>query len=524
MTAMKRILLNPAARPPVNGGRFEGWGSSFCWWANRIGYSDNLTEKAARLFYGKEEGELGLNIIRYNIGGGDDPSHRHIKRTDSAMPGYLVKQSDGSLAYDWGADEAQRKVLFAAVREAGSDAVVEAFSNSPPWFMCRSGCSSGAEKPDEDNLLPDQYEAFADYLASVAEHFKTDWGILFQSIDPMNEPASAYWGAMSEKQEGCHFEPGESQSRMLLAMKQALARHGLSDVILCATDETSIDVQIEAFEKLSLEARDAIGRIDTHTYLGSRRAELRELAVRNGKNLWMSEVDGGDVAGVSAGETGAALALARRIITDLNGLGSSAWILWQLIDSHISSEGMNGNKDSGMPDTQGGYWGIAVADHDRGEIVLTKKYWAFYQFSRFIRPGMYVLRPAGRADTADCLAAYDADSGSLVIVAVNYLSCPRFFTADISAFLHGGHGGVTIRAYRTSGSLSDGENARELGTARNACGQHHDERRQPHGNCVHTAPIECGRIHWGHLKARLRANSITTFVLATGQGTATPRI
>lgn len=498
---MNGIHLSPKSGSPFNGGRFEGWGSSFCWWANRIGYSDRLTEQAARLFYGQEAGALALNIIRYNIGGGDDPTHRHITRTDSAMPGFLVKKADGSLAYDWGADERQRKVLAAALKAmpqtAGTNAIVEAFSNSPPYFMCRSGCSSGAEKPEEDNLLPDQYEAFADYLASVAEHFKTDWGIRFQSIDPMNEPASAYWGAMSEKQEGSHFEPGESQSRVLLAMKQALDRHGLSDVILCATDETNIDVQIEAFEKLSPEARDAIARIDTHTYLGSRRAELRELAVRNGKNLWMSEVDGGDVAGVSAGEMGAPLALARKIITDLNGLAASAWILWQLIGDHISSEGMNGNKDSGMPDTRGGYWGVAVADHDRGEIVLTKKYWAFWQFTHFIRPGMYVLRPAGRADTADCLAAYDADSGSLVIVAVNYLSCPRFFTADISAFLHGGHGGVTIRAYRTSGSLSDGENA---------------------------APVECGRIRWGHLKARLRANSITTFVLATGQRTAAPRI
>ena len=148
---------------------------------------------------------------------------------------------------------------------------------------------------------------------------------------------------------------------------------------------------------------------------------------------------------------------------------------------------MNGNKDSGMPGTQGGYWGIAVADHDRGRIILTKKYWAFYQFSRFIRPGMYVLRLTGKADPGECLAAYDADNGSLVIIAVNYLSCPRFFTADISAFLHDGHRRPGIRAYRTSGSLSDGENA---------------------------APAECGHIRWGHLKARLLANSITTFVIS----------
>ena len=23
---------------PFNGGKFEGWGTSFCWWPNRIGY------------------------------------------------------------------------------------------------------------------------------------------------------------------------------------------------------------------------------------------------------------------------------------------------------------------------------------------------------------------------------------------------------------------------------------------------------------------------------------------------------
>ena len=142
---MKEIVIDPASRSPFNGGKFEGWGSSFCWWANRIGYSGRLTGEAARLFYGQGEGELGLNIIRYNIGGGDDPSHHHIRRTDSAIPGYLVKQGDGSLAYDWTADERQRNVLVAAVRAAGTAAIVEAFSNSPPYFMCKSGCSSGAE-------------------------------------------------------------------------------------------------------------------------------------------------------------------------------------------------------------------------------------------------------------------------------------------------------------------------------------------------------------------------------------------
>ena len=50
-------------------GEFEGWGTSLCWWANRLGYSDKMTEEAARVFF-SDEG-LDMNIGRYNVGGGD---------------------------------------------------------------------------------------------------------------------------------------------------------------------------------------------------------------------------------------------------------------------------------------------------------------------------------------------------------------------------------------------------------------------------------------------------------------------
>ena len=50
-------------------GEFEGWGTSLCWWANRIGYSEQLTAQAGELFFGDEG--LDMNIGRYNVGGGD---------------------------------------------------------------------------------------------------------------------------------------------------------------------------------------------------------------------------------------------------------------------------------------------------------------------------------------------------------------------------------------------------------------------------------------------------------------------
>ena len=31
------VVIDPANASTFHDGRFEGWGTSFCWWANRIG-------------------------------------------------------------------------------------------------------------------------------------------------------------------------------------------------------------------------------------------------------------------------------------------------------------------------------------------------------------------------------------------------------------------------------------------------------------------------------------------------------
>ncbi len=69
------VKLNPSDASPFNDtdgdgfGEFEGWGTSLCWWANRLGYDETLTQEAARVFF-SDEG-LDMNIGRYNVGGGD---------------------------------------------------------------------------------------------------------------------------------------------------------------------------------------------------------------------------------------------------------------------------------------------------------------------------------------------------------------------------------------------------------------------------------------------------------------------
>lgn len=445
------ISLSPNKKYEINNGVFEGWGTSLCWWANRVGYSDELAEKSGELFFGNTG--LRMNIARFNIGGGDDPSHNHITRTDSNMPGYSTYQN-GQVVYDWNADHNQRNVLRKAIVASRDNLIVEMFSNSPPYYMTNSGCTSGNRDANKNNLKDEWYGGFADYIAEVCAHYQNVWGIKIQSVEPFNEPYTNYWKAFSTKQEGCHFDIGNSESKMLLEMKRAMDAKNMGDTMIVASDETSINSQIDAFKALSDDAKKVVQRIDTHSYGGWKRTELKNLALQNGKNLWMSEVDGGDTAGTNAGEMGAALWLSNRIRDDCNGLECSAWILWQAIDMHISKEGVNGKKDSGMPNISRGFWGLAVADHDKKDIILTKKYYAFGQYSRYIRPGFIMLK------TSDTIvAAYDPKGKQLVIVATN-VGDQRELEFDLSEFDSIGN---SVHVIRTSGSMANGENWKNVG-------------------------------------------------------------
>ena len=406
------VVLDPAKGSPFNDGVFEGWGTSLCWWANRVGYSDKLTNLAVDAFFDQTKG-LKLNIVRYNIGGGDDPSHRHITRSDSNMPGFAqpVRNADGSFEvdddgivlykYDWERDKNQMNVLTKLLKR-NPDALVEVFSNSPPYFMTWSGCSSGgAGEHRGNNLRPEYIPVFAEFLADVVKHMREDLHMKLNSIDPFNEPSSNIWGAYSNKQEGCNIGDNKVKSSLIVELDKALRKRNVRDgIMLAVADETSIDLAIDTFKALSPEAKKVTDRINTHTYGGSRRAELQAFAKEQKKHLWMSEVDGiGTVGGQAAGDMGSPLWLASRIITDVNGMMPSAWVIC-------------------------------------------------------IRPGDRII-----ASSPSTLAAWNRESGRIVVVAVNGNAEERPMTFDLAAFPS--IPAATAKVIRTSGPVNAGENWNE---------------------------------------------------------------
>ena len=407
--------VDPAARYQT----LEGWGTSLAWWAHIVGgWSERAHDEIADLVFNPVNG-LGLTVARYNIGGGDDPTHHHM-RPGGDVPGFQSSPD----TWDWTADARQRRVLLAA-RERGAN-IFEAFSNSPPYWMTRSGCAAGADDGG-DNLRDDHIDAFAAYLAAVAAHYRDEWGITFRTVEPFNEPAASNW-RKGNRQEGCHVSPAR-QRAVVARLAEQLAARGLTATAISAPDDYSIDQAVETLRAYDSRDLTAIAQVNVHSYSGTRRADLRELAAAHGKPLWMSEYGNGaghhDHAAMEP-----ALLLSAQIRRDLTELRPAAWVYWQAVEAE-------GGHDSN--------WGFIHADFSGAseQYWLTKQYYAMAQYSRFIRPGFEIIA----IDDPRALAAHDLTSGTLAIVYDNDTAAEIRVAVDLSRFNRCG-GAAT--AYRTS--------------------------------------------------------------------------
>ncbi|MBV8747570.1 MAG: RICIN domain-containing protein [Xanthobacteraceae bacterium] len=404
---------------------FRGWGMSLAWEANDLYGGGRQPAKIKDpkqqdaymdLLYGDPATRLtlGFNIARYNIGGGDDPAHTHM-RADAQMEGY---QPGPGAAFDWTRDAPQRRMLQEAKRR-GAD-IFEAASYSPPHWMTVSGCASGSKERQQDNLRAEMQESFVDYLATVVKHFRDAEGIRFESIEPFNEP-DGNWGA-GGSQEG-YSAPIATQNAVL-PMLSARLRHAGVETFVAGVDTNNISAAVADETGLSQAARAAIGRFDTHDYhhdVGdlAKLKEYRSAAEKLHKPIWMSELGCCFADQKEKNEMWGALFVADSVRMDLRDLGAEAWVLWQ-------------------PD-----WEVIRFDPNGGTPQLKKQYYALAQYSRFIRPGFQIISAGGAYNT---LAAYSPASKRLVLVTSNWGASGED-DLDLSAFA-----GLptAVKAYRTT--------------------------------------------------------------------------
>ena len=389
------VRVDPASRLQV----FDGWGTSLCWWANVAGNfpKEVRDELAENLFTLNGQG-LGLTILRFNAGGGENPHIRNTMEPRARMEGYWPGPDQD---FDWNADHTQRQILEDAIvhaRAAGLPLRFEVFGNSPPWWMTISGSvtgNTGMNGKPVDNL-GNHYADYARYLLRVAQFLEERYGITVESISPFNEPSSDWW-KYGGRQEGCFFSR-PSMARLVATLAPMTTGTHFK---IAATEDWSIDQMVESWDSFDPQTRASIDRINLHTYSGTRRREVRERAKRDGKKIWMSEVGDGDGTGTQ---------LARTILSDLKELGASAWVNWQALS----------------PDE----WGMIWNDHVHPDWRRLRKFYVMAQFSRYIRPGAHFIG----VDQPGALAALDAGERHLVLVYVNSGKTPATVRFDLSRF------------------------------------------------------------------------------------------
>ncbi len=357
---------------------------------------------------------LGFTVARYNIGGGDDPAHQHM-RPDAQMEGF---QSGPDAAFDWTRDAAQRRMLHEAQKRGAN--LFEAFSVSPPYWMTLSGCASG-KKPGqtEDNLPPAMRERFVTYLAAVIKHFHDVEGVRFESVEPFNEPDLG-WGAGGRQEGYGALLPTRNALIPMLAAR--LKQDGL-DTFVSGIDTNNISSAVDSIEQLDPAARSALGRLNTHDYHAAnywvRPKRFKEVGQKLRRPVWMSELGCCFPGQGDKTDMWGALFMADSIRADLRDLGAEVWVLWQ-------------------PD-----WNVIGFDPQGGAPRLKKQFYALTQYTRFIRPGFQIISAGGAYNT---LASYSPALKRLVLVSTNWEgAAPN--DLDLSAF---GPLSTSVAVYRTT--------------------------------------------------------------------------
>jgi O-glycosyl hydrolase len=396
--AQTRVLVNPD-EPRQH---FEGWGTSLCWWAHDLGtWRDESLDALTTLVADSARG-LGMNIFRYNIGGGDQPGHNHM-RADADVPGWKPTENG---PYDFDADPGQRKTM-AFLRRKVRNPIWEAFSNSPPWWMTKSGCASG-NTDGSNNLKEDYYDDFAEYLVTVTKHLQETDSVVFRTLTPFNEPNSDWWTA-NGRQEGCMFARS-TQPRMIQEVGRRLLPAGLTRTTLSASDANSIGEMVGNADSFDSLTRSYISQYNAHSYFGSdaERRSMADLARRHGKRMWQSET--GPLSWPGGNQFDVAMWSADLILRDLREMRANAWLDWQAAG--------------------GGLWGVIDYTRSNQTSRMNKKGYAYAQFTRFIRPGSTLLA----SDNANTVAALVPASGSLVLVAVNTGTSAAAYAFDLTRF------------------------------------------------------------------------------------------
>ena len=299
--------------------------------------------------------------------------------------------------------------------------------------------SRGNEIP-ASNLHPDNYARFAEYMFTIAKHFRDVEGLPVRAISPINEPQWG-WGSGWISQEGSYYTPKEVGD-ILKAFVDKRAEMGLHDIEIHGPESGDISHR-ETKEYLKEMygvhgLQEAIPTFAVHSYWNDNntRAKKRfgEYMRKNYPDIKVAQTEWCHMENGRDEGMNSAVRMSRVISDDINYLYAVSWEFWIAVSPYIYNDSLvyiNGrNRDSG------GNRRFPVDYH----YYFPKRYYAMAQYSRFIESGDVIIGSSlnwgGKSNNISALTVKKAD-GLIVIVLVNRGN------RDVNVRIKGVEGGFT---------------------------------------------------------------------------------
>lgn len=440
-----------------------GFGASDCWTTKFVGNWSNTSKKSqvADYLFSADTDKIGtpkgiaLSIWRFNIGAGS-----YEQGDSSGIPDIFRREEcflnlDGS--YNWNKQSGQQWFLSAA-KQRGVN-VFFGFAVSPPVQYTINNKAYGLAS-SQFNLKADKYNAYADFLVKVADHFNAS-GFQMKYISPFNEPQWNWGTSLSQEGSGA---TNTQIAQLLNILGPKIQASGVPVKIafgeanqwnsLYENNTDDRGDQINQF--FSPSSSNYIGNvpalaniISAHSYFttcpDNDLVNYRQKAFNQIKNisastqLWETEFG---ILGNICGQFNSyprnlgidyGLYVAKVIHNDLAIANVSSWQWWLGVDTYNYSDGL-----VYINDPAGGYDLNAMKTD--GNVTDSKQLWCLGNYSRFIRPGM-VRVDAGlstisdrvKAASTQMVSAYtDVATKKIVIVIVNEEAAGKLLQIDLS--------------------------------------------------------------------------------------------
>ncbi len=426
-----------AIDPSVHYQTVDHFTASDCWSIQKIGgWSDANRKKVADLLFSRDKG-IGLSAWRCNLGGGLD--NAKIRSSWRRADTYEVAEGK----YDWTRCPNQRWFLAAAKARGVREFI--AFCNSPPERLTVNGLTCTDANPKiTNNLKPGMEHQFGRYLADILAHFRDNPDpaerINFTWVSPINEPQWDWIGG----QEGSRASNDDIR-RQYAAIFAELQRQHLSTHILGPESGNIPDMSTRggASDKYHAAFGDYVDTlcgdpalvsamdhtIGYHSYWSDDKLHIlynRQVLRKKLDQFPQWRVFETEYCVMEPGRNlGMATAIrAMRIVeADLTIANASGWAWWLAIS--------NGDYKDGLLYTD---W---HRPGDEENVLTSKLFWAYGNFTRFVRPGMVRIAmhdTAAKHDINGLMSSAwrDPVNGKIVVVYINAGDQPAVVDLKVS--------------------------------------------------------------------------------------------